>query len=137
MVKKISVIIASILLLLGLFFMNRVPLIDNKNQCEIYLSSYSSSSQIKKVHKNDFRFILGIKGECYIFNINEFCLDEFLKQIEASIIFTESLSNVSCYYAYSPKIKYLETVKGKLINVHIAISETYVKVGCPIIYGSF
>ena len=137
MVKKISVLIASILLLLCLFFLNRVPVINNANQNEVYLSSYSMSSQIKKVHKKDFKFILGVKGECYTIDVNDFCLDEFLRQLNATIIFTENLSNVDCYYGYSPNIKYLEMVKGRLINVHIAISKSYVKIGCPIIYGSF
>ena len=137
MIKKFSVLIASIILMLGLFISNRVPVFDGLGQYEVYLGSYSMTDKIEKVDKNGFKFMLGVKGESLTIDIDEFNLSDFLSKMNAKIIFTEELFDVVCYYGYSPKIKYLESMNGKLINIHIAISQQHVKVGCPIIYGSF
>ena len=107
------------------------------NEYEVYFKSYSQSSWLKTIDKNQFKLVLGIKGESFTIDINDFCLEEFLSQIDGDICFIESLENVVCYYGYSKKVKYLEMINGKIINVHIAISKNYVKIGFPIIYGSF
>ena len=137
MLKKVLVIVLSLTLLISLFFFNRVPVIDRQNEYEVYLGSYSTSSQIKKVNSDGFKFILGIKGESFTTEIEEFYLEEFLSELDACIIFIENLTDSICYYGYSPKIKYLQMLKGKLINVHIVVAKEVVKVGFPIIYGSF
>ena len=137
MFKKISVIIASLLLLTGIFVFNRAPIIDNLDQIEVYLSSYSASTNIKKIKTEDFKFVLGVKGESYVMSVEDFCIDEFLDLVQAKVVLSEQFSDLVCYYGYSPKIKYLESINGKPINVHIAIRENCVKIGFPIIYGSF
>ena len=140
MLKKISVITMSLILVLGLFFFNRVPAFDKYNHCgeyEVYLESYSSTKSILKVDSKKYKFVLGVKGESFCLDVKGFNLCEFLNKVGARLVFSEQLSDVTCYYAYSPKIKYLESVRGKLINIHIVISESLVKVGSPIIYGSF
>lgn len=137
MLKKLSVIVASIFIVFTLFISNRVPVVDRAKEYEVYLKSCSTSNIIKKISNQDFKFVLGVKGESFSINKNEFHLAEFLSDINAEIVFSEHLSNVVCYYGYSPKVKYLEMIKGELINVHIAIGEDFVKVGFPLIYGSF
>ncbi len=137
MLKKISVIIASIVLLLSLFLFNRVPIVDNANEYEVCLKNYSSTDWIQTVSENEFKFVLGVKGESCTLYADDFCLEVFLSKMSAKVIFSENIENVVCYYGYSPKVKYLESVNGELINVHIAVSQSYVKIGFPIIYGSF
>ena len=137
MVKRISVILISLILVLGLFFFNRVPAFSLSSSYEVYLESYSSSKSILKVDSESYKFIIGVKGESACLESEGFNLAEFLDMVGARLVFSEQLSGVTCYYAYSPKIKYLESVNGNLINVHIAVTKSYVKVGAPIIYGSF
>ena len=67
----------------------------------------------------------------------EFELHSFLLEMGARIVFSEKTDKKVCYYAYSPKIKYIERVNNHNINLHIVIGENSVKVGSPIIYGSF
>ncbi len=136
MLKKFSVAIASLLLVICLFVANRVPVLE-ANEYEIYLKSYSTTSQIKTVKKDDYKFILGIKGESCTLKEENFCLDEFIKELDVDIVYEENLGEVVCYYGYSKKVKYLEMINGNLINVHIAIRKDSVKIGFPIIYGSF
>ena len=140
MLKKAITVAISIFLIVSIFLLNRVPTFDKYNyakEYEVYLTSYSSPSQIIKVDKNSFKFVLGVKGEGFKVDKESFCLVEFLSQIDAELVLKEELENVVCYYAYSKNIKYLEMIKGRLINLHIAVGENYVKVGAPIIYGSF
>ena len=140
MLKRISVLLSAVILMLSLFLLNRVPVFDMtkaSNGYEVYLTSFSSEKSIAQVDENAFKFALGVKGESICLDKNGFNLDEFLSQVGARLVFSEQLSSVTCYYAYSPKIKYLESVNWRIINVHIAVGESYVKVGSPIIYGSF
>ncbi len=137
MLKKVSVIIASLLLVICLFIVNRVPVLDRANEYEIYLESYSTTEQIKKVEKEEYKFILGVKGESFSLKNENFCLDEFVKELDLDMVYEENLGEVVCYYGYSKKVKYLETIDGNLINVHIAVKKECVKIGFPIIYGSF
>jgi len=134
--KKISVITSSIILILSLFILNRVPTFNMAKEYEVYFTNYSST-HCQKTDKNNFKFILGVKGESCTLEVGEFCLEEFLSQMEVNVYFIENLENTVCYYGYSPKVKYLEMINGKIINVHIVISKNYVKIGFPIIYGSF
>ncbi len=104
---------------------------------EVYFKNYSQSNQLQTIDKSQFKFVLGVKGESFTIDVKDFCLEDFLTKIDGDICFIENLENVVCYYGYSKKVKYLEMINGKIINVHIAISKSYVKVGFPIIYGSF
>ena len=137
MLKKFSVIVISILLIICLFLFNRAPVVDGANEYEVYLKSYSDERAVKKVDKQDFMFLIGVKGESYTISNNDFCLEQFLSDLNAKVIFTENLPNMVSYYGYSPNIKYLQMVKSNLINIHIAVSKSCVKVGFPMIYGSF
>jgi len=135
--KKVSVIIASLIVVMCLFIANRMPVLDRANEYEIYLENYSTTEQIKKVKKEDYKFILGVKGESFSLKNENFCLDEFVKELDLHIVYEENLGEVVCYYGYSKKVKYLESIDGNLINVHIAVRNECVKIGFPIIYGSF
>ena len=123
--------------MISLFIANRVPTFDISEKCEVYFANYSISTGIKEVDKKDFKFLFGVKGESYTIDANDFCLEEFLSKMQARIMFSEQLSDVVCYYGYSPKIKYLQMVDGEIVNIHIAVRKSCVKVGTPIIYGSF
>jgi hypothetical protein len=56
--------------------------------------------------------------------------------MQAKIIFTEQIEEGTSYYAYSPTIKYRTKIKNKIINLQIFVGKG-VKVGSPIIFGSF
>ena len=64
-------------------------------------------------------------------------LDKFLRAFRAKIKVMETVGQGVNYYAYSTKIPYNQRVKGKTVNLQIFMGETTVKVGTPMIYGSF
>lgn len=138
MLKKILVVISAMSLLISLFFLNNLPLFRSSSKgYEIYLDNCSNSNAIVNISKGAYPFIFNKKGESACFEKESFELHNFLIEMGARIIFIEEIDCKISYYAYSPKIKYIQRVNDKNINLHIVVAETLVKVGSPIIYGSF
>lgn len=138
MLKKVSTILSALILTISLFFMTNTPIFNsNANTCEVYLDSCSNSNKIISVVSKDYPFILGKKGESTQIEKQTFNLHTFLLEMRAHLIFSEEIEGKTSYYAYSTKIKYMQKVKGHNINLHIVVCSDTVKVGSPIIYGSF
>lgn len=138
MLKKILVVISAMVLMVSLLFLNNSPLFKNYSKnYEIYLDNYSNSSAIITVNNNKYPFVFSKKGESVCIEKESFKLPTFLLEMNARIVFSEEFDGKISYYAYSPKIKYIQRVKNQNINLHIVVSESLVKVGSPIIYGSF
>lgn len=138
MLKKIFVSFLVFLLIFLSVGFNDKPIFRNySNEYEVYLNSASSTAQIKKVGISDFYFIKNLKGESAYINKNEFDLLSFLTEFNAEILFLETTEQGVSYYAFSPKIKYQTTLNNQCVNLHVHISEQVVKVGAPLIFGSF
>jgi len=104
---------------------------------EVYTVNYSSSSEIINVNALTYRFIFSKKGESASIERDKFNLSDFLSSMNAKIIFTEQVEDRNIYYAYSPSIKYLKVIGDKKINLQICVKTDSVKVGSPLIFGSF
>ena len=138
MLKKIVVVLSVIILIACLFFANNTPLFNGyANKCEIYLDDCSNSKAILTIKNHEYPFIFNKKGESVCVEKQNFELHSFLLQMSARIVFSERVDGKTSYYAYSPKLKYIERLNNHAINLHIVIGENSVKVGSPIIYGSF
>ena len=138
MCKRILVVISAILLTVCLFFANNTPLFKGyANNCEIYLDDCSNTKAIINLKNDKYPFIFNKKGESVCIEKQTFDLHTFLLEMRASVIFSEIVDGKTSYYAYSPKIKYMQKVKNRNINLHVVIGENSVKVGSPVIYGSF
>ena len=62
---------------------------------------------------------------------------ELVKKYNAKLIFIEKTDGVISKYYYSNSIPYKEIIKGKKVNLHIAISNSQITIGTPIIYGGY
>lgn len=138
MLKKVLTILSALVLIICLFFLNNSPLFTgDTSSYEIYLDDCSNSNAIVSIKQGDYPFIFNKKGESVCIEKQTFELHSFLLEMKARLIFSEQIDGKICYYAYSPKIKYIESVKNQNINLQIVVSDVVVKVGSPIIYGSF
>ncbi len=136
MFKKIFMPISVATCLVLMFFVCNFPVFYNyTNKLEIY-DNGKSAGEIINVNSLSSIFIHKY-GEAIYLDKDEFCLQNFLNDFNASIIFTENLENGTCYYAYSPQIKYVEKINGKNINLHVYVGKLNVKVGSPLIYGGY
>ncbi len=136
MFKKISVSLISIIILAFLWFASQTPIFGKyAKRREVYLFPYTSTPITVDRITQGLTFIK--YGEACEISNEDFDLDDFLSEFDAKRVFSESFNGKLSIYAYSPKLKYKQAVKGKTINLHVVISDQIVKVGSPIIYGSF
>ncbi len=137
MLKKVFVFLSAIVIVVSFFLVGNLPIFkDYSNSHEIYLSSSSNSKNIvTKIGHSPF--IFAKKGESVCIEKQTFDLHSFLLQMKAKVVFSEEINGKTSYYAYSPSLKYIQQIKNRNVNLHIVIGEESVKVGSPIIYGSF
>ena len=98
----------------------------------------TSSADCKEVRTDNAKFtrlfLQNICGESAEFE--ELNIEEFLSSVEGQVIFSESVAGITSYYC-SANLPYSVILDGYEINLHIAVSQTRVKVGSPIIFGGY
>ena len=62
---------------------------------------------------------------------------ETLALYGAELLFCESACGVQSFYAFSPELFQGVCVNGRIVNLHIAVSEKGVAVGSPMIFDGF
>ncbi|MBE5737027.1 MAG: hypothetical protein E7348_01350 [Clostridiales bacterium] len=138
MLKKVCVIFSAVILVLGLYLNNKTPVFSGlANTFEVHLTDYSDTRAQLTLKQSEFVFLSGVKGESCVIEIKDFDLQRYLEEMNASVIFTHEFLDSKNYYAYSPKIKYCKMIDGKMINLQVCVKKDGVKLGSPIIYGSF
>ena len=138
MLKKLGAIFSLIIILLGATFLYAEPVFYKySNSYDVYLGDNSSLAEIVEVDSPYF-FALGKKwGESVRLSPKDFSLENLLEDFSARLVFSESTSTHQIYYAFSPTIRYQKRVKGKKVNLQIAIAKNSVVLGSPLIFGSF
>lgn len=136
MLKKIValfIFLIAICTMLGLSEANNKKVLQGVGENHrIYMGN--SSAQI---HNSPLVFKSKIKAETCTLDAKNFNLNDILKQFDAEIIEIEVFDGGISYYAKSKKIKHVEIINGKRVNLHIAIRGKNIKLGVPIIYDSF
>lgn len=128
-----------VIVCLGFFWsQNSKPLFyDFSDEFEIYLVSSSSTAVMVKTDCVDYGFYTDIKGESCRVNVDNVTVEDILKKFDARVVFTETTEECVNYYAYSDNIKYRKTLNGKIINLHVSLSDSSITIGSPMIFGSF
>ena len=138
MLKKSIITILIIVFFLCIYAENSKPIFSGyAKNFEVYQSRGSISSAIKNCTALDMLFMRKVQGEGCKVSESEFDLELFLSDFNAKIVFIEQVDGITSYYAYSPKVKYLENIGERVVNLHVAVSGEQVTLGSPIIYGSF
>jgi hypothetical protein len=74
-------------------------------------------------------------------NIEGQVRDEIAQKIAqeygAYSLFKESVCGIDSYYFYSSELPFGIQLSGKRVNLHVAITDEYVVIGTPIIFGGF
>ena len=134
--RKIIVALSAILLVICLWFSVTPVFFRCTDSLEISLGN-SSSAKLVRVTALESLFINNIQGESFKVEVDKFDFNNFIKEFNASVVLVEKTEQGVGYYAYSPTIRYKESIKGRTVNLHIFIAEKEVTVGTPIIYGGF
>ncbi len=138
MLKKICVIVSSLIVLCGAVMVSTTPVFsDYGDRFEVYLNSSSSLAKAVSVSGKQLIFLKNVEGESVKVSAKGFNLDELFKEFDATVKFTEQAEQVVIYYTYSPKIKYRKKVKGERVNLQVAVGREQITLGAPLIFGSF
>lgn len=140
LIKSFCFLLLIIICFFAFYFIN-VPKIDlaySVESAEVYFSG-GSASKIVSVNPKTINYYIGKKGEAY--EISEKVSEkEILKKLNAIKVFEEKTEFGKSIYAYSKNIDYSAEMYGKKINVHLHFSSSKskkIKIGFPLIYGSF
>ena len=64
-------------------------------------------------------------------------LFKFITDYGVEFYYSQKIEDGTSYYGYSNKIRYSQKLNGKIINVHIHVKNGTIKIGFPIIFGSY
>ena len=109
---------------------------DYSSRFEVYFFDYSNLKGVKSVDKSKYVFCFNLRGESCVVE-NECSVEQILQNFNARVVKTEKHDNGVSIYAYSKEIKYKKTLFGKVVNLHIELSNGKITMGSPVIYGSF
>ncbi len=137
MFKKIFTIILCLLALFSCYAINATPVFSAYAESyEVYFNDYSTLENVYTVDKISYLLCFNKKGESCAVN-NGVTAKQILESFNAVVIKVENHEGGKSIYAYSNKIKYKKRMFNDIVNLHIEISENQIRVGTPIIYGSF
>lgn len=140
MFKKICILFLCVLSLTICWWINGKPIFSNvagAERLELYQRSNSSSAQIQTVDTIKYKMATNKYGEACVIKRQDFNLEQFFKEFNATLIFAETTFHGVSYYAFSPNVKYSKNLNGKKINIQVFVGETHIKVASPMIYGSY
>lgn len=95
---------------------------------EYELASYVLSD------KKDIALVYGQTISTKVYNFDK---DVFLSSMGAQSVQSQEVCDRNIIYAYSPKLASFVYVKGVKVNLQISIDEENVRIGYPLIMGSF
>ena len=63
--------------------------------------------------------------------------EEIARKYQAEILFREEVNGIVCYYAYVSAWSDSVWLYGQKVNLHVAVGETCLSVGTPMIFGGY
>ncbi|MBQ3235043.1 MAG: hypothetical protein IJA97_02670 [Clostridia bacterium] len=94
-----------------------------------------SQGEFNVVSKKEVDKIIGFDG--LSFSLSESELESLISRYRASMICSDTVDGVECFYYYSPSISKIEVVRGKKVNVHVVKANGKITVGIPFIYYGY
>ncbi len=138
MFKKFWIIFSVFVIWFNAIYYNGQPVFrEYAKSFTVYVGENSSNALFKSVSSYGYPFILNRFGESCIVDGNDFDLSTFAKRFCATEVLVENIGEGVSHYFYSSKIKYVKTLNGQKVNLHVFIGKDNVVLGSPLIYGSF
>jgi len=137
MFKKVFCLLSALVVLSAAWVVNsKSDFSSYASSFEVYSLTSSSSALIEIKTKNDLLLSFNRYGtSCVVDNL--VTVEQIINDFNAKILFIETTENGISYYAFSENLKYRASIKGEVINLHIFDNGEFLKIGSPIIFGSF
>lgn len=138
-VSGLSALALAVAIGLGVYVTNACKLRAIDGERVFYLDS--ASSQGLRKEELSLRDFSRITGESVRFARGEETAESLAlriaQQYNAEVLFTEEAGGVISYYCYTSEWEEGILVNGRLVNLHVAVSEIQCAVGTPIIFDGF
>jgi hypothetical protein len=133
--KRFLVLAVCLIVFLSFSLIYSIPILSGyqKKVTSYFYSNSSLSVESDKI----FLLPSGKTGEEITLEKDKVSVRKIISDYNAKILMTERIEEGISVYAYSDKIPFFKRVFGKKINLHIFIGKSYLKVGTPLIFGSF
>ncbi|MBO5850867.1 MAG: hypothetical protein J6R29_00860, partial [Clostridia bacterium] len=119
-----------------------------KALCLFCLFSICILYSVNVIPYNNVEVTYGKKSNCTVKNVKVATFYEsasiikernynyynLIKDTNAKLQFVEEVDGVVSYYYYSKKFKKTQNINGTKVNLHIAVSNDFIKIGTPFIY---
>ncbi len=118
-----------------LFAVLRSPVFEQGENYTFYLGENSSARAVTARSPLAKLFLGEVKGESAVYRGDRY--EELVQKYGANLLFTESVSGVTSYYLYSPKLGGGLSLGGEVVNLQIAVRDGQTVVGTPLIFGGW
>ncbi len=111
-----------------------------KTERTFYLHSASSQAERKSaITASELAFVKGESVEYLLVSRadGDELAREILETLGGELLFVENVCGVKSYYAYAPTLYRAVGVKGRKVNLHIAVKTDGIAVGSPLIFGGY
>ncbi|MGN0771569.1 MAG: YwmB family TATA-box binding protein [Christensenellales bacterium] len=140
--KAFTILVLTIVLLLGASALCSVQdlLPDGASQGEIYIATQNKMT-ICSINPDQLGKTLqqaeGVMGFALKYDAGKVSENQLLSSLKAQVVKVETIGDITLYYAYSHRMNNGVSVDGKTVNVQIAVSDSSITVGSPLIMGSY
>lgn len=116
---------------------SRSPLFAYADRIEVYGADGSFCGGIV-VTEREYPFVKFRAGEsCTAVYIGDKSAEEIFAELGGKILFSETTEAGVSYYGYSEKIRYRKKIGENVVNLHVFKGKDDLKIGTPLIYGSY
>ncbi len=116
-----------------LYALLRRPLFEGGTGYELYCGTSSAEILLSRTPALDKLFRFNVRGESTRYEGD--MSKELMQKFGAELLFTEEAAGVVNYYLHSSKLPKGIMLKGREVNLHIAVGEGRTVAGTPVIFG--
>lgn len=137
--KSVCMCLLSVVFVIGMLYIPQPLALERYNlgTYTFYYGSANFKTVAAESAKREKYILKNVRGESASFPLDNIDAEDILNYYRAELIFTETIGAITCYYAKSPALGESVDINGESVNLHIAVNESIISVGTPLIFGGF
>lgn len=140
--KAFYILVLTVVVLIGMSSLvgvqNMLP--EGASEAEVYIANQNKMT-ICCINPEQLGNTLQQEGDVLGFAIRyelgKVSENQLLSSLKAQVVKVERVGDITLYYAYSHRMSNTVKVDGKKVNVQIAVTDSAITVGSPLIMGSY
>ncbi|MDD7351190.1 MAG: YwmB family TATA-box binding protein [Clostridia bacterium] len=140
--KAFYILVLTVVVLIGVSSLVGVHSVLPEGACEaeVYIANQNKMT-ICGINPEQLGKTLQQEGEVLGFavryDLGKVSENQLLSSLKAQVVKVERVGDITLYYAYSHRMSNGVNVDGKKVNVQIAVTDSAITLGSPLIMGSY